>query len=149
MKPKTSSAWAPFKVKLYRLKSQANECTGQRKRLKGQLRYRDAVIAKQQARIKELEALTMPQRVFNCTYPAQMMTLAIFVVLNGGSLRCAAATAGFLAELMGWSFKAPAFKTVSNWVERCGLHALQLTPGGIRCHYRCQHPDRHESYLCC
>lgn len=55
------------------------------------------------------------------------MALAVFVVINGGSLRCAAATAGFLAELMGWSFKAPAFKTVSNWVERCGLHALQLT----------------------
>ncbi len=55
------------------------------------------------------------------------MTLAVFIVINGGSLRCAAATAGFFAELMGWPFKAPAFKTVSNWVERCGLHALQLT----------------------
>ena len=57
-----------------------------------------------------------------------MMALAVFVVLQGGSLRCAAATAGFYAELMGWKFcGAPAFKTVSNWVERCGLHALNLT----------------------
>jgi hypothetical protein len=127
VKPKTPSAWAPLKVTLQRLKYQAKQRTGQRKRLKDQLRYRDAVIAKQQVRMKQLEAITTPQQVFNCTYPAQMMALAIFVVLNGGSLRCAAATAGFFAELMGWSFKAPASKTVSNWVERCGLHALQLT----------------------
>jgi hypothetical protein len=59
-----------------------------------------------------------------------MMTLAIFVILNGGSLRCAAATAGFLAELMGWSFKAPAFKTVSNWVE--GNHRLPLREARLR-----------------
>jgi hypothetical protein len=125
--PKTPSAWAPLKVTLQRLKYQAKQRTGQRKRLEDQLRYRDAVIAKQQVRMKQLEAITTPQQVFNCTYPAQMMALAIFAILNGGSLRCAAATAGFFAKLMGWSFKAPAFKTVSNWVERCGLHALQLT----------------------
>ena len=56
-----------------------------------------------------------------------MMALAIFIVLHGGSLRCAAATTGFYAELMGWKYSAPSFKTVSNWVERCGLHALRLT----------------------
>lgn len=56
-----------------------------------------------------------------------MMALAVFIVLHGDSLRCAAATAGFYAELMGWKYKAPTFKTVSNWVERCGLHALNLT----------------------
>jgi hypothetical protein len=57
-----------------------------------------------------------------------MMALAVFIVLHGGSLRCAAATAGFYSqELMGWKYKAPAWKTISNWVERCGLHALNLT----------------------
>jgi len=127
MKQKTPSAWAHLKVTLQRLQSRGKERTADRKRLKDQLRYQDIVIARQQAKIEQLEAITTPQPVFNCTYPAQMMALAVFIVINGGSLRCAAATAGFLAELMGWSFKAPAFKTVSNWVERCGLHALQLT----------------------
>ena len=55
------------------------------------------------------------------------MALAVFIVLHGGSRRCAAATAGFFAQLMGWPYSAPTFKTVSNWVERCGLHALELT----------------------
>lgn len=66
------------------------------------------------------------------------MAIAIFIVLRGGSLRCAAATTGFYAELMGWKYTAPTFKTVSNWVEHCGLHALGLTEsviGGIRSHY--------------
>ena len=68
-----------------------------------------------------------PQKVFNRSYPAQMMALAVFVALHGGHLRCATATAGFYAELMGWKFcGAPAFKSVSNWVERCRLHALNL-----------------------
>lgn len=75
----------------------------------------------------ELKAQLAPRKVYNCTYPAQMMALAVFVVLNGGSLRCAAATAGFYAQLMGWDYRTPAFKTVSNWVERCGLYALNLT----------------------
>ena len=74
-----------------------------------------------------LRVISDPKAVFNCHYPAQMMALAVFIVLHGGSLRCAAATAGFYAELMGWSYSAPSFKTVSNWVKRCGLHALQLT----------------------
>lgn len=86
------------------------------------------MITKQQARIEQLEAITTPQPVFNCVYPAQMMALAVFIVLHGGSLRCAAATVGFFSrELMGWEYKAPAWKTISNWVERCGLHALNLT----------------------
>ncbi len=75
-----------------------------------------------------LKSISQPERVFACHYPAQMMVLAVFIVLHGGSLRCAAATIGFYSsELMGWKYKAPAWKTISNWVERCGLHALQLT----------------------
>lgn len=62
-------------------------------------------------------------------YPAQMMALAVYIVLHGGSLRCAAATAGFYAELMGWPYSAPSWKSASNWVQRCGLHALKLTHG--------------------
>lgn len=55
------------------------------------------------------------------------MALAVFIVLHGSSLHCAAATAGFYSQkLMGWKYKAPTWKTISNWVERCGLHALNL-----------------------
>jgi len=118
---------APFKDTIFRLQSRSLKNTRQRRRLKDQIRHRDAMIAKQQAQIQALQALTQPQRVFNCVYPAQMMALAAFIVLHGGSLRCAAATAGFYAELMGWHYSAPTWKTVSNWVQRCGLHALKLT----------------------
>jgi hypothetical protein len=34
-----------------------------------------------------------------------MIALAVFIVINGGSLRCAAASAQFLASLMGWSLQ--------------------------------------------
>lgn len=130
MKQKTPFAWAHLKDTLRRLQSTAKKRTVDRKRLKDRLRYQDGVIDKHQARIKELEEVTTPQPVFNCVYPAQMMALAVFIVLNGGSLRCAAATVGFYSqELMGWKYKAPTWKTISNWVERCGLHAHNLTQG--------------------
>lgn len=101
----------------------------QRRRLKDQIRHRDAMIAKLQAQVRELQAITQAQPVFNCMYPAQMMAMAVYIVLHGGSLRCAAATAGFYAQMMGWAYSAPSWKTVSNWVQRCGLHALKLTHG--------------------
>lgn len=86
------------------------------------------MIVKLKLQVARLEAVTQPQPVFNCTYPAQMMALAVFIVLHGGSLRCAAATVGFYSqELMGWKYGTPTWKTISNWVERCGLHALNLT----------------------
>jgi hypothetical protein len=128
VKQKTPSAWAHLKVTLRRLQLREKNRTADRKRLKDRLRHRDAVIATQQARIKQLEAITTPDPVFNCSYPAQVMALAVFIVLHGGSLRCAAATVGFYSqELMGWRYKATAWKTISNWVERCGLHAGNLT----------------------
>lgn len=127
MKQKSSSAWAQLKATTRRLHDTSKKRTRRRRQLQDQLRYRDQLITRLRAENTELRARLDPTPVFNCTYPAHMMALAVFIVINGGSLRCAAATAGFLAELMGWSFKAPAFKTVSNWVERCGLHALQLT----------------------
>ena len=120
---------ATLKDTIFRLQSRSQKNARQRRRLKDQIRHRDAVIAKQQAQIQALQAITQPQPVFRCVYPAQMMALAVFIVLHGGSLRCAAATAGFFAELMGWQYSAPTFKTVSNWVKRCGLHALNLTHG--------------------
>ncbi len=112
---------------IQQLRSRRKDRTQERRRLKEQLRHRDRIIARQRQEIEHLRAVVDPQKVFNCSYPAQMMALAVFVVLHGRSLRCAAATAGFYAELMGWRFSAPAFKSMSNWVERCGLYALRLT----------------------
>jgi len=128
VKLKTTSTWAPLKATIFRLHQRSKQRTGQRRRLKDQIRDRDETIAKLRAEVNHLKAITQPERVFDCHYPAQMMVLAVFIVLHGGSLRCAAATIGFYSsELMGWKYKAPAWKTISNWVERCGLYALQLT----------------------
>ena len=120
---------AGLKATIFRLHRRIHKNTRQRRRLKDQVRHRDAMIAKLQAQVRELQAITAPQPVFNCVYPAQMMALAVYIILHGGSLRCAAATAGFYAELMGWHYSAPCWKTASNWVQRCGLHALGLTHG--------------------
>ena len=128
MKLKTTSTWAPLKSTIFRLHQCAKQRSGQRRRLKDQIRDRDEIIAKLRAEVAYHKGTTQPEPVFNCQYPAQMMVLAVFIVLHGGSLRCAAATIGFYSsELMGWKYKAPTWKTISNWVERCGLHALQLT----------------------
>ena len=77
--------------------------------------------------LRQLQLITQPVKVFGCHYPTQIMALAIFIVLNGGSLRCAAATVGFYAELMNWPFKAPTWRTIPNWVQRCGLYSLNDT----------------------
>jgi len=128
VKPKTTSTWAPLNATIFRLYQRSKQRTGQRRRLKDQIRDRNETIVKLRAEVAHLKSITQPERVFACHYPAQMMVLAVFIVLHGGSLRCAAATIGFYSsELMGWKYKAPAWKTISNWVERCGLHALQLT----------------------
>lgn len=120
---------ARLKATIFRLHRRIHKNTRQRRRLKDQVRHRDAMIVKLQAQVRELQAITAPQPVFNCVYPAQMMALAVYIILHGGPLRCAAATAGFYAELMGWHYSAPSWKTASNWVQRCGLHALNLTHG--------------------
>ena len=120
---------ARLKATIFRLYSRLQKNTRQRRRLKDQVRHRDEMIVKLQAHIRELQALTKPLPVFNCVYPAQMMALAVYIILHGGSLRCAAATAGFYAEMMGWHYPAPSWKTASNWVKHCGLYALKLTHG--------------------
>jgi len=120
---------ARLKATIFRLHRRIKKNMRQRRRLRDQVRHRDATILKLQAQIQELQAVTQPKPVFNCVYPAQMMAIAVYIILHGGSLRCAAATAGFYAELMGWDYPAPGWKTASNWVKRCGLHALKLTHG--------------------
>ncbi|MCB9039599.1 MAG: hypothetical protein H6557_23525 [Lewinellaceae bacterium] len=121
---------AQLKATIFRLHRRLQKNIRQRRRLKGQIRHRDAMIVKLQAQVRELQAITKPQPVFNCVYPAQMMALAVYIVLHGGPLRCAAATAGFYAEMMGWyPIRYELEDGTSNWVQRCGLHALKLTHG--------------------
>ncbi|MCB9350855.1 MAG: hypothetical protein H6573_25600 [Lewinellaceae bacterium] len=98
----------------------------QRRRLKGQIRHRDAMIMKMQAQIRELQAITKPQPVFNCVYPAQMIPWLF--TLSCAAVHCAVlyARLAFYAEMMGCPYSAPSWKTASNWVQRCGLYALKL-----------------------
>lgn len=126
MKQKTNTLRAGFKDTTQRLKNRIKTNSISRRALRDKLRARDKIIARQKEEIAELKKITEPQRVPNCVYPVQMMVLAVFMVINGCSLRCTAKTVGFYSELMGWKYKAPTFKTVSNWVQRCGLHALNL-----------------------
>lgn len=97
-------------------------------RLKEILRYRllrrDAHIKRLEERIAKLELITEAQKVKEHRYPAQMMALAVFIVVYGGSLRLAAQVVGFYAQLMGWEYAVPSHVTVRNWAMRCGLYQL-------------------------
>lgn len=92
---------------------------------RSRLSRRDDRIERLEHRIAELEEITTPQQVAGHHYPAQMIVLAVFIVVAGGSLRLAARVIEFYAELMGWSYGKPSHVTVRNWVMRCGLSALQ------------------------
>lgn len=82
-------------------------------------------IALLEAQLTELKAITEPQVVPKHVYPAQLITLAVFIVVQaGGSLRYAAKTIALVAQMMGWSYGQPSHVTVRNWVLRCGLYGL-------------------------
>ena len=118
--------WARIKGTINRLKSTAKGRTKERRRLRDQLKYSRKRISWLEAENERLSRIACPQPVINLKYPAQMVALAVFIVLHGGSLRCASAAAQFLARLMGWSLTdRPSPTTVRNWVLRCGLHSLQ------------------------
>ena len=119
---------ARIKATINRLKTTSKNRTVNRRNLRAQLRERNARIIVLTAEVTRLSKLTEPDRVFKHTYPAQMIALAVFIVVHGGgSLRCAAATVEFYAEMMGWHYGSPSPTTVRNWVLRCGYHALQYT----------------------
>lgn len=118
--------WARTKGTINRLKTKAKGRTQERRRLGDRLKYSQQRVLWLEAENERLRLIAEPRPVFNHKYPAQMIALAVFIVINGGSLRCAAATAQFLARLMGWSLTdRPSPTTVRTWVLRCGLHALQ------------------------
>lgn len=116
---------ARFKVTPLRWKSKASAYRRDKRRLQARLVRRDKRIAQLEADNERLRRLTQPMRVDHHHYPAQMIALAVFIVVHGnGSLRCAAKTAAFFARLMGWNYEAPSPTTVRNWTLRLGLFTL-------------------------
>lgn len=121
--------WARLKATIKHSRTQAKRRTADRRRLKSQIKSRDEKIARLNAELAALRKITQPNKVFNHSYPAQMMVLAVFIVVHGGgSLRCAARTVAFFAQMMGWdSYTKPSPTTIRNWVIRCGYYALKYT----------------------
>lgn len=106
--------WARLKATKERWRQRAKSKNSQLAELRAQLATAQAKNVALSEELRQLRLITQPVKVFGCHYPAQIMALAIFIVLNGGSLRCAAATVGFYAELMNWPFKASAWRTIPN-----------------------------------
>jgi hypothetical protein len=121
--------WTRLKVKYSQLKYRSKLRTNERRQLKDQIRYLRQANEKLRLQCEAYRLQLEPHAVFNHHYPAQMMALAVFMVLRGASLRCAAASVSFYAELMGWQgrFNEPCASTIRNWVCRCGLHALRYS----------------------
>jgi len=116
---------ARLQDKLFQVKQTSKRRTIRHKGVRRQLHRAQAIIREQEAEIACLRSRLAPQRVPHHTYPAQMMALAVFMVVQGGaSLRCAASTVAFFASLMGWSYQCPSHTTIRDWVLRCGYKAL-------------------------
>lgn len=117
--------WARVQDKLFQVKQTSKARTLRHKSVRRQLDRAEARIMEQEAEITRLRSLLAPEPVPNHTYPAQMMALVVFMVVQAGaSLRCAATTVAFFSSLMGWSYPRPSHTTVRDWVLRCGYKAL-------------------------
>lgn len=117
--------WARLQDKLFQVKQTSKVRTLPHKSVRRRLHRTEASIIEQKTEIARLRDRFAPQRVPNHTYPAQMIALAVFMVVQAGaSLRCAASTTAFFASLMGWSYQRPSHTTVRDWVVRCGYKAF-------------------------
>ncbi len=82
-------------------------------------------VARLEAENARLRAIVSPQPIAHHLYPAQMIAMAVFIVVHAGaSLRCAAKNIAFFSEMMGWKYDQPSQVTLRNWVLRCGLYQL-------------------------
>lgn len=115
----------PIKITLKYWKDKTKAVRGLSEIYRLRLRRRDARIAKLEARIAELESIITPEQVYAHHYPAQMMALAVFTVVAGGSYRLAAKVVWFYAQMMGWSYGLPSQVTIRNWMMKCGLFAME------------------------
>lgn len=117
---------ARLKAKVQRWKNTAMAATKSRRLLQAQLRRSQQRVISLENKVAGLQALAAPIPVTGHTYPAQLIALGIFIVVHAnGSLRCAAKTVGFVAQLLGWSFGTPSHTSVRRWVMRCGHFQLQ------------------------
>lgn len=114
-----------IKATLLNWKNKCLAATKKRRQLEARLRRSEQRNTKLRAELAELKQRIEPQRVPHHTYPAQLIALAVFIVVHAkGSLRCAAKTIGYVSELLGWSFGEPSHISVRNWLLRCGLYAM-------------------------
>lgn len=89
------------------------------------LRRSQRRVAELDNKVAALEAQAAPILITGHTYQAQLIALAVFIVVQAnGSLRCVAKTVGFVAQMCGWKFGAPSHTSVRPWVMRCGLFQL-------------------------
>lgn len=116
---------AHLKVTIRKFKNKLTAAGRERRRLRALLRRRDRQIARLTRERDELKKRLTPTPVAHHHYPAEMIALAIFIVVHAnGSLRCAAKTVGYYAKLMGWDYGPPRHATIDNWTRRLGLYAL-------------------------
>lgn len=102
------------------------QATKTRRLLQARLRRSQRRVVELENKVAALEAQAAPILISGHTYPAQLIALAVFIVVHAnGSLRCAAKTVGFVAEMLGWKFGTPSHTSIRRWVMRCGLFQLQ------------------------
>lgn len=116
---------ARIKATVRRWKGKALAATRRQRLLRAQLVRSQARVLRLEAELQTLKDAVAPLPVAGHTYPAQLIALAVFIVVHAnGSLRCAARTVGFMAGLLGWTYATPSHTSVRRWVLRCGLHQL-------------------------
>ncbi len=116
---------ARLKGKLLSWKTKSLRGTKEKRLLEARLVRSQRRVRALEAELARLNQLTQAIPVANHTYPAQLIALGVFIVVQAkGSLRCAAKTVGFVAQMMGWDYASPSHVTVRRWVLRCGLYLL-------------------------
>ena len=117
---------ARLKATAQRWKTNALAATRTRRLLTARLRRCQGRIAQLEDQVAALEAQAAPLAVAGHTYPAQLIALAVFIVVQAnGSLRCAAKTVGFVSQMLGWTFPSPSHTSVRRWIMRLGYFQLQ------------------------
>ncbi|MEM6398049.1 MAG: hypothetical protein AAF741_16990 [Bacteroidota bacterium] len=117
---------ARLKATAQRWKSNALRSTKKSRLLRARLRRSQNRVAQLEYELKVLREQYSPLRVANHCYPAQLIALAVFIVVHAnGSLRCAAKTVGFMARLLDWPCPTPSHTSVRRWVLRSGLYQLE------------------------
>ena len=119
---------ARIKDRLLGWKTRSLSSTREKRQLENHIRHLKNRVSGLTKELAEHKAKVSPNKIPHHKYPSQIVALAVFIVVMGnGSLRCAAKTVGFFAELMGWDYDTPSHVTIRNWVLRCGLYEMDGT----------------------